>query len=105
MAKPRPGGTTAKGLGHRHRQRRELLLRRHVDGSPCELCGQPMFRAQGLQADHSRPRALHGPRELADRLTHSWCNESAGGRLGAQLNGKRSGRSEPDRSGLAMPWP
>jgi hypothetical protein len=107
MARPRPRPTTtARGLGHRHRQRRETMLRQHVEGSLCELCGEPMFRAQGLQADHEVPRAIAGPRALASRLVHSWCNARAGGILGAERNGRsHSGRSEADRSGLAMPWP
>jgi hypothetical protein len=82
----------------------------HVDGEPCGICKRPMFKAtQRLHADHwPVPRAIAGPRALASRLVHSWCNESEGGRLAAALNGNgnsSSRRSKPDRTNLAMRWP
>jgi len=60
-----------------------------------------MWRAQGLQADHSRPRAIAGPHRLADRLVHGWCNSSAGASLGNAIRA----HSKPDTTGLSMPWP
>jgi 5-methylcytosine-specific restriction endonuclease McrA len=98
------GLTHRKGLGNRHRLARERLLRQHVDGSPCGICGEPMFRSQGLDADHSRPRAVYGAHATsADRLCHRSCNRSEGARLGNAL--RSNGYSEPDRTGLSMPWP
>jgi hypothetical protein len=107
MAKQPRGATHLKGLGQRHRQQRERLLRLHVEGSPCQLCGEPMLKSsQRLQADHSIPRAIAGPHGLADRLVHAACNARAGAILGNQLNGRsHSGLSEPNRTNLAMPWP
>lgn len=68
--------TTERGLGWEHQKQRRRLLTRHTDGTPCEHCRQPMYRAQALQADHETPRSLGGKR--ADRLLHAWCNESRG---------------------------
>ncbi len=70
------GETTARGLGWPHRQRRGALLRMHIDGSLCWWCGLPMFKRQGLAADHSRPRARGG--RQADRLLHGPCNSARG---------------------------
>lgn len=64
----RAASTTARGLGWSHQQQRERLLRRLVDGEPCWWCGEPMFKTQELDADHSHSRAMGGTR--ADRLLH-----------------------------------
>jgi hypothetical protein len=98
------GKTHLKGLGARHKAQRARLLREFTDGQICGICGEPMFRSQGLDADHSRPRAVYGPHATsADRLTHSACNRAEGGRLGNAL--RSVGYSEPDLTGLVMPWP
>ncbi len=78
MPTPRARGTTttARGLGHEHQKRRAKLLRSHIDGTPCAWCGEPMYLAQDLDADHSVPRALGGTH--ADRLLHAACNRSRG---------------------------
>lgn len=81
MPSPRPGQrnyrtTTQRGLGAAHRQDRERLLQQHVEGTTCWWCGEPMFTAQGLGADHEQPRSLGGTR--ANRLLHSWCNSERG---------------------------
>jgi hypothetical protein len=68
--------TTERGLGYAHRQRRAALLRVHIDGTLCWWCGLPMYRRQGLAADHSQPRARGGAQ--ADRLLHSLCNAARG---------------------------
>lgn len=98
---PRPAGpsTTERGLGWAHQRDRAVLLRGHVDGTPCpclELndCGPacpcrrvgiglPMYRdparnadGRALQADHSRARSRGGTR--ADRLLLATCNASRG---------------------------
>lgn len=88
-----------RGLGYQHRQDRELLLRRHVDGSPCPclalgdcgpacLCrpggrGLPMYRKAAsnpdrmpLEADHTLARSQGGKRP--DRLLLATCNRSRG---------------------------
>jgi hypothetical protein len=102
MASKRPS-STAKGLGHRHRLQRERLLRAHIDGTPCDLCGEPMLRQQQLQADHSTPRAIAGVHHLADRLVHASCNASAGARLGNAMRANES--HDADRERLAFAWP
>lgn len=68
--------TTQRGLGWQHQKQRKALLAKHRDGDLCEHCGEPMFKTQPLQADHSVPRSLGGTK--ADRLLHAWCNESRG---------------------------
>lgn len=75
--------TTERGLGWAHQQAREALVAKHVDGSPCQLCGLPMYLSPalnpdglGLDADHTNPRSLGG--QLPDRLTHASCNRSRG---------------------------
>jgi hypothetical protein len=107
MASKARGSTHLKGLGNRHRLQRERLMRALPDGSPCPICQLPMWKGtQRLHADHEVPRAIAGPHALATRIVHGHCNESAGGRLAAELNGRsHSGLSELDRSNLAMPWP
>jgi hypothetical protein len=104
--KPARGKTTTSGLGHRHKLQRERLLRMLVDGSPCPLCGLPMFKqTQRLHADHSQPRAIHGPHVLADRIVHASCNMREGGRLRAALAGQVVDDSDRDLTVLAMAWP
>jgi len=66
-----------RGYGADHRARRERLLRNHTDGDLCPKCKEPMYKSQGLDADHSNPRALQ-PDSVADQLTHSWCNRAEG---------------------------
>lgn len=75
--------TTERGLGWSHRKVRAALLRRHVDGTPCDECRRPMYRDAAanwdrrvLAADHTLARALGGTK--ADRLLHSTCNERRG---------------------------
>ena len=68
--------TTERGLGWRHQRQRRRLLAMHVDGTPCWWCGQPMYRHQALDADHSESRHYSGPHSLADRLMHASCNRS-----------------------------
>lgn len=75
---PRPpkAGTTSRGLGWQHQQQRARLLGRHRDGDICWWCGQPMYRAEDLAADHSESRASGG--RTADRLLHALCNSQRG---------------------------
>lgn len=75
--------STARGLGQHHRQARDALLRRLVDGSPCEWCAGPMFRDAGrnfdhapLEADHVLARSRGGHK--ATRLLHMTCNRQRG---------------------------
>ena len=105
--------TTERGLGWRHQQQRDALLRRHVDGTPCPcqpgcgpacLCagtaGLPMFKdrtrnpdGRVLQADHTLSRSVGkelGVDTQADRLLLATCNESRG-------RGMRSTAPAPNR--------
>lgn len=68
-----------RGLGWEHQQQRARLLGAHVEGTLCDLCGRPMYVAQGLDADHSLARSRGGT--VADRLLHASCNRSAGAAL------------------------
>ncbi len=110
MTTGRRGTTTARGLGWRHQQQAAALKRRHVDGTPCWWCGEPMYLAQGLHADHSIPRSQGG--SIADRLVHGSCNlERGDGRndhrrpalTGQPVNDRK--RLPVDLGKLVMPWP
>lgn len=79
----RAESTTARGLGWKHQQQRERLLRGHRDGAACWWCDKAMFRdpklnwdGQPLEADHTESRSQGGTR--ADRLLHSVCNRQRG---------------------------
>lgn len=83
---PMPGSgkrNRAKGMGSAHRTQRQHLLRAHVDGTPCELCGRPMYRDEHrnhdglpLHADHVHKRMDGGTK--ATRLLHGSCNSRDG---------------------------
>ena len=108
--------TTQRGLGWTHRQHVAGLKARHIDGTPCWWCGQPMFRDPGrnydgrtLEGDHSKPRSHGGTR--ADRLLHSTCNRERGDGRRDHERPALTGRQPtpaPDRAHLgplAMRWP
>lgn len=119
--------TTAKGLGWRHQQAREGLLRKHTDGAKCDWCGRSMYRDRTrnhdynaastnpdcgkLQADHAtmtRAEALRRgvPVPLPNRLLHGECNRQRGDGANDHLAAVSSGRSPiADTSTLVMPWP
>jgi 5-methylcytosine-specific restriction endonuclease McrA len=112
MAKRQParGATHAKGLGWRHRQQAEALKRQHRDGvDTCWWCGEVMWLAQGLSADHSTPRSVAGPFHPADRLLHRDCNSARGsGENDDQrpaLTGKPVKRESVDLGRRLMRWP
>jgi 5-methylcytosine-specific restriction endonuclease McrA len=78
-------GTTAeRGLGTPHINDKKRLLAQHREGDPCWRCGQPMYKAQGLERDHIVDRARGGAEGPAV-LAHMACNRSAGARLGNQM--------------------
>lgn len=87
-ARKRASSTTDRGLGWRHQQQRERLLRAHRDGTPCWWCGEPMYRSQALDADHEEARATGGTR--ATRLLHASCNRS-----------RKDGARDADRPAVA----
>lgn len=107
--------TTQRGLGWRHRQDRDRLIRNHIDGTPCWWCNQPMHGDRNytanwdnakLEADHSTARSLGG--KVADRLLHMTCNRQRGdGRRDHQrpaITGRQPvGEHETDPR--VMPWP
>ncbi|MFW0787632.1 hypothetical protein AAFP35_24315 [Gordonia sp. CPCC 206044] len=75
--------TTSRGLGWTHQQAVQRLKTRHIDGSPCWWCGQPMYRDRrrnwdhaSLEGDHSTARSRGGT--IADRLLHMTCNRERG---------------------------
>lgn len=82
--KERPN-SRERGYTYRdHDKPRELLVRRHKDGTLCFWCGLPMFKKaesnwdkRSLAADHSEADgAARGMKP--DRLLHGYCNSQAG---------------------------
>lgn len=70
-----------RSYGGRHKRIRRSLLARHIDGSPCDWCGKPMFKdpelnfdGNPLNADHVDPLA-NNPNGVATRLLHDRCNK------------------------------
>lgn len=89
---PHERTTTQRGLGRRHQLAVWELRRNHVDGSPCDWCGRPMYLDRtrnwdydpdaddlsgGLQGDHSLPRSRYS-NSATDRLLHRRCNNQRG---------------------------
>jgi len=82
--RPKPKARNKKReLGYAHQQVRKRLLAKHVDGSPCWWCGEPMYadptRNPGghpLAADHDIARVNGGIK--ASRLLHFGCNSQRG---------------------------
>lgn len=72
--------TTQRGYGHQHRKIRKALIAKHVDGSPCPWCGQPMYKNPDLNPDRKPLAADHleagGAKQglPARRLLHYVCN-------------------------------
>jgi hypothetical protein len=123
--------TTERGLGWRHQQARNALLRKHTDGAPCAWDGRPMYRDRtknwdynpnsnnpnsgALQADHStitRAEAIRRgvPIPLPDRLLHGECNRQRGDGSNDHLAWINSGRppvmdSSSETAQLQMAWP
>lgn len=99
--------TTQRGLGHRHKQQVAALKRRHVDGTECWWCGEPMYLTQGLSGDHTVPRSQGGI--LADRLLHAQCNTERGDghrdHLRPALTGKKLRPEAVDLGTRVMRWP
>lgn len=101
--------TGQRGLGYRHKQAVAELKRRHIEGTPCWWCGEPMLRSQALAGDHTQPRSAGGA--LADRLLHAVCNCERGDgtrdHLRPALTGKRAGQRggiEAGRRVMTWPW-
>ena len=67
-----------RGYGYEHRRRRSALLSSSI-GLPCPICGEEMRSDQRLDLDHSVPLAVDAE-SVGDRMTHSWCNRSEGGK-------------------------
>lgn len=81
--------TTQRGYGHTHQQARKRLIHNHKDGTPCQYCGQPMYRdkhknwdGHTLEADHEHRQkdATNKRRNLPTRLLHKTCNALDGAR-------------------------
>lgn len=86
-----------KELGYAHRQRRKRMIEKLVDGTPCEVCGEPMSKDMDLDADHSIPRNANVGSK-ADRLLHAKCNRSIG-------DGTNAAKRHEERSKwCAMDW-
>lgn len=74
--------TTARGYGYQHKRIRAALMS-SAYGRTCHLCGQPMWRGQDLDLDHTRDRhGYHG-------MTHASCNRRDGAQRSHQRNQKR----------------
>ena len=115
--------TTQKGLGHIHQEAVKYLKQKHRDGSPCDICGRPMWlnpvmnydydpdpeakvRGNGvLQGDHStisRKECMRKgiPIPPPDRLVHAECNRLRGAGLNDHLVAGTQAEEQ-----LSMPWP
>ncbi|MCF7548518.1 hypothetical protein [Pseudonocardia sp. WMMC193] len=66
-----------------YKRRRAALWAAHTDGDTCPRCLGPMYRAQGLQADHVETMAMVDPKALPDSLSHMVCNTRHGQAVGA----------------------
>jgi hypothetical protein len=119
--------TTEKGLGWRHRQQADALKRKHVDGTPCDWCGYPMYLdptknrdynpesgnplSGVLQADHSKMTRAEAIRRgvtipLPDRLLHGECNRQRGDGSNDHLAATAGNiRMQAPSEHLVMPWP
>lgn len=69
-----------------HQQQRTRLIAAHQDGTPCRLCGQPMYLTQGLDAGHP-PWAPVATGSKPDALEHRACNRRAGAQAGNRQRG------------------
>ncbi len=86
---PKKQNTTQRGYGYTHQQARKRLIHNHKDGTPCQYCGQPMYRDKHknwdgytLEADHEirQKDTTNKRRNLPTRLLHKTCNSLDGAR-------------------------
>ena len=79
-------GVSSPAYRYQHQLARERALRALIDGTPCEICGLPMFRSMGrqLHLDHVVP-VYQGGGSGPRRLVHAWCNMSRGGKVGNRI--------------------
>ena len=86
---PKKQNTTQRGYGYTHQQARKRLIHNHKDGTPCQYCGQPMYRDKHknwdgytLEADHEirQKDTANKRRNLPTRLLHKTCNSLDGAR-------------------------
>ena len=116
-SKNRPS-TTNRGYGATHVRQRKRLLYQLKDGTPCEVCGRPLYKdadknfdGAPLEADHGPGSALKFKRgaekrtTLATRLLHRYCNRSGGAWESEQTARSTDGEptSFPDGVGV-RPW-
>jgi hypothetical protein len=95
----KPAKTTKeRGLGWEHQKRVAQLKQRHRPGTPCRLCGKPMWDVSTLDGGHARgqERALGG-KHLPDALEHRGCNRSAGAKFLHAMQGHRPPPTEKPR--------
>lgn len=122
MTRRRPN-PEQRGLGNAHKQQVRNLKRRHIDGTPCWWCGQPMWldrtrnwdynpnstdRSSGsLEGDHTTPRSHGGT--TTDRLLHKTCNRQRGdGTRDDQrpaLTGHQPTPTPPTTANVITCWP
>ncbi|MDT9411321.1 hypothetical protein P8T80_08005 [Corynebacterium rouxii] len=102
--------TTRRGYGATHQKNRRRLLAQHIDGTPCEHCGKPMFKDPQRNFDHAPLEADHpeGKEQArmgtqaqkrtnhATRLLHRRCNRQLGVKVRNELNGHTQGNTAPD---------
>lgn len=90
----------ANAWGSKHKKSVARLKAKHVEGTPCWWCGEPMYLSQGLQGDHSISRAKGGTE--TDRLLHGPCNRERGDgsldHMRPSVTGKPLALSKGDRS-------
>lgn len=82
-----------------HQKARRDAMAAFKDGTLCPLCKRPMRTWQKLHLDHTIPVALGGEGGPT-RLTHAYCNDSAGAKLGNRLRKVRRVRTPPRKRTL-----
>jgi len=107
--------TTQRGYGYKHHQKtRKNLLFNLVDGTECEYCGKPMFRAPDKNFDHAALEADHVDRDKTQppkRLIHRKCNRTLNGKgkgtwvkHGPEWYAKH-GQATDTETGEGLDWP
>ena len=75
---PSKPSSSQRGYDYKHQTRRKQLLYNHVDGTPCDYCGRPMYRDPERNFDGAPLNADHADMDktrLASRLLHDRCNK------------------------------
>ena len=106
---PTQGNATDRGYDRKHQIQRERLKYNHVDGTPCDICGQPMYRDKERNPDHATLEADHregDKTQLAYRLLHRHCNRAIANKWVEHGSGwyAQQGLNQPEVTDM-LDWP